>query len=129
LTLNTTVVAPWGAWQCSDFRVTYIQGRKVIRRDAFSVKHVTVHCRDGSALITYCGLGALDLATERNVRISDWLRRLLRGHGRTVDETLILLREQATAHLARPAAIAGVPHTFLVGAFLQRRPWAAVIVT
>jgi hypothetical protein len=55
------------------------------------------------------------------------MRRLVRGPNRTVDETLIRIREEATVELARPAATAGINHTFVVGAFLQRRPWAAVI--
>jgi hypothetical protein len=77
---------------------------------------------DGAALVTYSGLGQVD-----NVDVSDWLRRLLRGRTRTVDETLILRRQAATADLAGPAKRARVEHAFLVGAFLRRRAWAAVI--
>jgi hypothetical protein len=64
---------------------------------------------------------------DRTIHVSDWLRRLIRGESRTLDETLIRIREAATAELAGPAAAAGIEHTFLVGAFLQRRPCAVAI--
>jgi hypothetical protein len=126
VTLNITIVAPWGVWQCSDHRVTWLRRGRPIKTDDLSVKHLGVRCRDGSALITYTGLGAVDLA-KPDVHISDWMRRLLRGDNQTVDETLIRIRKAATAELAGPAATAGVNHTFVVGACLQRRPWVAVI--
>jgi hypothetical protein len=128
VTLNMTIVAPWGVWQCYDHRLTKIKGTRVLcRREDLSVKHVTLQCPDGGALITYTGLGAANLPGERDVPIADWLRRLVRGWTRTVDQTLILLREAATRDLAGPAKRAQQEHAFLVGAFLQRRPWWAII--
>ncbi len=128
MTLNMTIVAPWGVWQCSDHRVTWLewdsrgQRWKVTRTDDLSMKHIGFQCKDGTALLTYSGL-----AKVGNDDVADWLRRLLRGQSRTVDETLIRIREAADAKLAKPAAEAGLEHSFLVGAFLQGRPWAVVI--
>lgn len=127
MTLNMTIVAPWGVWQCYDHRLTKIKGTRVLWREDLSIKHVTLQCPDGGALITYTGLGTVDLPGERNVPITDWLRRLVRGRTRTLDQTLILLREAATRDLAGPAKRARREHAFLVGAFLQRRPWWAII--
>jgi hypothetical protein len=127
VTLTMTIVAPWNVWQCSDYRVSYVERRpngrwKVIKREDNSVKFVTLRCRDGVAMLTYSGL-----AMVGNEHISDWVGRQVRGYSRTVDGTLIRIREAATAELARPAKAGGVVHFFVVGAYLQRRPWAAVI--
>lgn len=128
MTLCMTIVAPWGVWQCSDFRVTYLipdvrhRRYRVDRREDLSVKNIAFQCRDGAALLTYSGL-----AKVGDDHISDWLRRLLRGQTRTLDETLICVRQEADARLAGPARWTGHEHTFLVGAFLQGRPWAVVI--
>ncbi|WP_371599970.1 hypothetical protein [Streptomyces sp. NBC_00564] len=87
-----------------------------------SVKHVIVRCSDGAALVSYTGLGrvgALD--------VSAWMREVLRGESRTVDETLIDLREQATARIGSQAKSLNVQHAFLAGAFLGGRPWAVAI--
>jgi hypothetical protein len=124
LTLVMTIVAPWGVWQCSDQRAAWVVRNQrtgeltVIRTDDSSVKHIQFQCRDGAALLAYSGLAKV--GTDD---ISDWLRRLLRGQSRTVDETLIRIREAADTKLARPAAALGLEHAFLVGAFLQGRPW------
>jgi hypothetical protein len=124
VTLTMTIVAPWGVWQCADHRLIWIERGKVTDREDFSVKHVAVRCPDGVALITYSGIGALG----RKLHVSDWLRELVRGENRrTVDGTLIRIREAATSDLARPAKAHGVVHWFVVGAFLQRRPWWAAI--
>ena len=123
MTLTMTIVAPWGVWQCSDHRVTWIKRGKPIRTEDDSFKHIQVSCGDGVALITYSGLGAID----NDIHISDWTRRLLRGQSLTVDQSLIRIREEATAKLGRRAADAGIHHAFLVGAFLQRRPWLVAI--
>jgi hypothetical protein len=118
-----TIVAPWGVWQCSDHRVSWIKGRKVVRTEDDSFKHIQVSCRDGVALVTYAGLGAID----KDIYISDWTRRQLRGQTLTVDQSLIQIREEATAKFGRRAAAAGVHHAFVVGAFLQGVPWLAAI--
>jgi hypothetical protein len=118
-----TIVAPWGVWQCSDHRVNWIKGRKVVRNEDDSFKHIQVSCSDGVALITYSGLGAID----NDIYLSDWTRRQLRGETLSVDQSLIRIREQATAKFGRRAAGAGVSHGFLVGAFIQGHPWLVAI--
>jgi hypothetical protein len=65
VTLNITIVAPWGVWQCSDHRVVWLHQGKAIRTDDFSMKQVVMECLDGSALVTYTGLGA---STSRGAR-------------------------------------------------------------
>jgi hypothetical protein len=127
MTLCMTIVAPWGVWKCSDHRVTYLKRRpnrqwQVDRRVDYSVKHVAVRCPDGAALITYAGLGRIN-----DVDLSDWLRRQVRNESRTVDGMLIRVREAATQDLAGPAKANDIPHVFVAGAFLQRRPWWAAI--
>jgi hypothetical protein len=115
-------------WQCSDHRVTYLKPKlnrqwQVDRREDDSVKHLQLLCKDGAALLAYSGL-----AKVGNDHISDWLRRLVRGQSRTVDETLIRIREQATTTLAGPAATARIPHAFVIGTFVQGQPWVVAIV-
>ena len=119
-----TIVAPWGVWQCADHRLVWIERGKASEREDVSVKHLAIRCPDGVALISYSGLGALD----RKLHVSDWTRELVRGQNRrTIDGTLIRIREAATMDLARPAKAHGVVHWFVAGVFLQRRPWWAVI--
>jgi hypothetical protein len=127
LTLTITIAAPWYTWQCSDHRVTYLKRKPngqwhVDHREDDSVKHLLLRCKDGAALLTYTGL-----AKVGDDHISHWLRRQVRGSSRTLDETLIRIREAATADLARPAKAASRPHAFAVGAYLQQRPWAVGI--
>src|SRR6266498_3536326 len=111
-----TIVAPWGVWQCSDQRAAWVVRNQrtgeltVIRTDDSSVKHIQFQCRDGAALLAYSGLAKV--GTDD---ISDWLRRLLRGQSRTVDETLIRIREAADTKLARPAAAVGIANTPAMG--------------
>ena len=120
MTLNITIVAPWGIWQCSDLRLTRWPSGEVV--DDYSIKHVAARCTDGTALISYTGLGRVGRDS-----VSDWLRRTIRGESRTVDETLIFIRENATSKLCRAAANLGIRHTFIVGAFLAGRPWAVAV--
>src|SRR5215211_246698 len=122
-----TIVAPWGMWQCSDHRVMHLRRKRnrqwaVVRTDDYSPKHIQLMCVGGSALLTYSGLGMIG-----NNHLSDWLRRLVRGPIRTLDETLIRIQEEATATLAGAAAKAEVIHAFTIGAILQGHPWAVVI--
>ena len=124
LTLVMSIAAPWGIWQCADHRLTHIDGGSVRTYEDTSVKSVALKCPDGIALISYTGVGAIGSA---NLHVSDWLRKLLRGETRSVDESLIYVREAATAILGKPAARLGIPHHFLVGAFLAGQPWVAAI--
>src|SRR5215203_5332540 len=119
MTLNITIVNQWGIWQCSDLRLTTWPGGKVV--DDYSIKHVAVTATDGVALITYTGLGRVG-----GDSVADWLRRTIRGESRTIDETLVLIREAATKKLGSPAAKARIHHAFSVGAFARGQPWILV---
>jgi hypothetical protein len=93
------------------------------------MKHITVRCPDGTALITYSGLGMVGRRNDAD-HVSDWLRRLIRGNKRTIDQTLVRISEAATARFARPLRQHGLEHTFVVGAvFIQRRPSLAAEIT
>lgn len=120
MTLAITLVTPRGVWASADHRLTEIPSGNLVTDQ--SVKYVSVQCSDGAALITYTGLGRVG-----RTDVSKWMREILRGESRTVDETLIDLREQATARLGIPAMSYGVQHTFLAGAFLGGRAWAVEI--
>jgi hypothetical protein len=120
MTLNITIIAPWGIWQCTDARLTRWPDARYY--EDVSIKHLHVGCRDGSALIAYAGWGKI-----HDYSIADWLRRQIRGDSLTLDETLIRIRERATLKLGRVSVKAGIQHTFNIGAFLAGRPWAIVI--
>jgi hypothetical protein len=111
-------------WHCTDHRLTFIDGSSISHYEDTSVKSIALKCPDGTALISYTGVGALQ---QGDVHVSDWLRTLLRGESRSLDETLIFIREAASAVLGRPAARAGIPHHFVVGAYLAGNPWIAEI--
>jgi hypothetical protein len=115
VTLVITLVTPHGTWASTDHRLTAYPGGTVITNS--SVKHVVAACHDGAALISYTGLGRLG-----RIDISEWMRGVLRGESRTVDETLIDLRGQATARFGLQAQSVGVVHAFLAGAYLSGHP-------
>jgi hypothetical protein len=88
-----------------------------------SAKHLVVDCSDGWVLLTYTGLGLV----RGGKHVSQWAREVLRGQVRTVDQTLVDFSEQAIAKIGRDAKQLGVKHVFLVGAFVQGEPRAALI--
>lgn len=114
MTLNLTLINWHGAWQCSDHRDS-IHGRNV---DHAATRHIVLRCRDGAALIAYAGVGRKDEGEP-----SEWMTKILRGDDRTLDESLILLREAATRDLGPTAASAGIRHMFTVAAFFRGVPW------
>jgi len=119
MTLNITMVNKAGVWQCSDFRTANrLSGRLVSDR---SMKQVGIKCPDGFVALTYTGLGAV-----AGVDISDWLRMILRGVNRSVDQALIFVRESATRDLG-PRISGRLHHTFNVGAFVHGHPWLVQI--
>ena len=120
MSLNITIVAPWGIWQCSDHRLTNLQTGAVY--DHYSMKQVTLHCPDGAALITYAGIGNVGTS-----HVSDWLRRQIRGESYSLDETLILIRERASKWIGPQAASGKYPHVFSIGAFFGSAPWVLII--
>ena len=120
LTLNLTIVNPWGIWQCSDHRLTNTVTRKV--EDDYSIKHLILRCPDGAALLAYAGAGRIN-----SLDLSDWLREILRGESRTFDQTCIHIRESSTRDLAPLLRVEKIRHMFSIGAFLQGQPWAVQI--
>ncbi|MCP2247733.1 hypothetical protein [Lentzea aerocolonigenes] len=120
MTLIMMIAATWGIMSCSDHRLTLKPGGK--RDTDASTKYVIVSCPDGSALISYTGLGRAGYSD-----VSEWMRDVLRGKIRTVGETLLDLREQASRELGRESQRHDVPHYFTIGAFVHGRPWAATI--
>lgn len=115
MTLNLTIVSPHGVWQSSDCRLTDIRTGALVEER--SVKHLHLRCPDGTAMIAYAGVGRVN-----GVEISDWLRELVRGETRGLDDTLILIRESATRDLG-PYVERRYHHMFSIGAFLGGRPW------
>lgn len=120
MTLNITLINQHGIWQCSDNRlVDLVTGATLVDN---SMKHVALRCPDGVALIAYAGIGLM----KPDIEISDWIREILRGETRTVDESLVFIREAATRDLG-PALAGRYHHMFTVGAFLNGKPWLAQI--
>jgi hypothetical protein len=119
MSLNLTIINAFGIWQCADHRLVNTSTMKI--EDDESVKQVQLRCTDGSAVISYAGIGKLN-----GVSISDWVREILRGESRTVDESLIFLRENATRDLG-PYLKGRLHHMFTVGAVLGGHPWLAQI--
>jgi hypothetical protein len=113
-----------GCWQSADFRGTHPTSGCVV--DDYLPKQIALRCTDGSALLAYTGVAAAKVANQ-TVRLSDWIRQILRGESRTVDQSLIYLRERATADLGPACAKHGMHHVFTVGAFLGGHPWIAQI--
>jgi hypothetical protein len=88
-----------------------------------STKQFVFKTADGIAVVSYSGIGRLDTGDH----VSDLLVRLLRGESRTLDETLLAVRGFSNERIAPVAWRTRIHHMFLVGALLNRQPWAAVI--
>ncbi len=86
------------------------------------MKQMAFRCRDGAFLLTYAGGGSV-----HNIDFSDWIRKFSRGESRTVDETLILIRERATTDLGKILHKETIRHMFSIGAFLMGVPWIVQI--
>ena len=112
MTLTLMLVAPWGVWQCSDFRLTR-SGRYV---DDWSIKHVSVRCLDAAALITYTGAGWV-----KGFDTSIWLAKQLEGEALSLKETLQLIRTEASSQRVRGGSKF---HAFIIGAFTEEKPVA-----
>ena len=120
MSLNLTIVGPFGIWQSSDHRLVNTTTMRL--EDDEASKSVHLHCRDGTALTAFAGVGRLN-----GVCISDWIRETLRGENQTVDECLILLRENATRDLGPWLRGRRLHHMFTVAAVIGGRPWVAQI--
>jgi hypothetical protein len=95
-------------------------------KDDFSFKHVIVKCPDGDAVLSYAGAGSIPVA-GKYVDISDWVRQILRGPARRLDETFIYLRERATEDLGKLLSERRIAHMFTGAAFLDGVPWVLQI--
>jgi hypothetical protein len=116
MTLNLMLITPWGIWQSSDHRLTDPRTGELV--DDYSMKQISMHCPDGAALITYTGIGKV-----ADTHISDWVRGVIRGRTRSLDETFIVIREQATKWISP----IGKHLMFNIGAFLAGQPWVVQI--
>jgi hypothetical protein len=130
VTLTMMIVAPWGVWACSDHRLTPLDGqRDIIDR---SVKQIVLRTADGEVVITYAGIGSVDVHRgedqwEQDVHISEWLRPLLRNDNWNLDQVQTMIRDWATAKWGPTWSAGGWRHWFLVGGFSRGRPVAAEI--
>src|SRR5262249_17221605 len=106
MTFTLTLINRHGIWQSSDLRLT--DPRSGASVDEYSCKHVALRCADGSALLTYAGLGRV-----HGVHLSDWLREFLRGENRSLDQTVQLIRQRASEDLGRVAR--STHHMFVIG--------------
>src|SRR5438445_10999729 len=119
MTLNLTIVNYSGAWQSADHRITDLKdGRKL---DDESMKIVISRCRDGSFLLAYAGIGTMDIRGDI-ITLSEWLREIMRGKLRTVDESMTFISDAATQDIGQP--LTQHRHLFSVAPFMQTRPWA-----
>ncbi len=114
MTLNLTIVGTHGVWQSSDCRL--IDPRSGCLVEEHSVKHLHLRCPDGTALIAYGGVGRVGA-----VEISDWLREILRGETRGLDDSMITIRESATRDLG-PHLDGRFHHMFSIGALFAGHP-------
>ncbi len=123
MTLCITIAGQWGIWQATDCRLTQEHMGKYEVVDDWSAKHVAVKCPDGGMLIAYSGLGR-----RRQMDLSEWIRRCLRGETRTVDQSLVRLRERANRDLAMPLYSRRMHHAFCFGGYEKGVAWGGVLM-
>ena len=110
MTLLITIVAPWGVWQCSDHRLTDSKGNI---HDDFAPKQVTIIAEDGTALLSYTGIGKIG-----NEYVSDWIAATLTGESKTLMASLDHLRVQLSATVGDSQ-----PLILNWGAFMSGQVW------
>lgn len=120
MTLTLTVINRHGVWQSSDFRLSDPRTGTIV--DDYSMKQMAFRCQDGAFLLTYAGAGRV-----HSIDFPDWIRQFSRGESRTVDETLTLICERATADLGEILHKQSLRHMFSIGAFLMGVPWIVQI--
>ncbi len=121
MTLNITVITPWGVWQSADNRVADKQGKLL---DDYSIKNVGIRCPDGAVLMTYAGYGNVP---GTKTAVSRWIREYIRGETRGLNQTLIAIREGATKWLNATHVKDRIHHFFVAGGYLGGNPWAVII--
>ncbi len=119
MTLCITIANQHGIWQSADDKL--IDRATGLPVPDSATKHVSIRTREGSCFVAYAGVGSLC-----HLETSDWIRRTIRSESLTLNEALELIRVEATRTLSPHSRRMGY-HFFTIGAFLNRRPWAAVI--
>ncbi len=115
MTLVLTVNGPETIWVLVDRRLT-CRGR-ALKENARKI--MFLETSDGVAILAYTGLGATAVGTEP----ADWMSSVLRGHRRTLLQSLGALARALKREL--PAHVVGVPgrgafgHSVVVPAFLD----------
>jgi hypothetical protein len=121
MTLALCIVSSHGIWQSADMRLFDVAAGKPI--SDLSTKQWAAKTADGIAAIAYAGIGRL----ANGDHVSDLMVRHLRGESRTISDTVLAIRGFANSLLAPVAWKEQWQHTFIVGAFLDDKPWAATI--
>lgn len=111
MTLIITVIEKGHIWQSSDHRITKINGDLF---DDKSIKHIHLNCTDGVALLSWTGLAELKDKTRLNV----WLKDVLKAGIGTVDDTLKIITDRASADIGGSFEL-----VVSVGAFINDQPW------
>lgn len=109
MTLILGIIRQDYVWQSSDNRVS-VNGK---RRDDDSIKHVSLRCSDGTGLLSYTGLAEIEGMT-----ISDWIRKLLHGETRTLEQSLVLITQEATKEVSDKHEL-----IILIGTFVNKSAW------
>ena len=139
VTLILAIVAPWGIWQCSDYQLTKYRGKKIVGVADWSPKHLTLLCPDGACLMAYTGQAEASW-TYRSVPVapgatppahaamhgrringttSDWLMHTLSWETRTLDQSLLQVRDSAN----RVSTFRRGVTVFTAPCFLGGRVW------
>jgi hypothetical protein len=114
VTLLVTVVSNYGVWQASDHRLT--SAGRVVLDDA--IKHTRLQSNDGRAIIAYAGFGR----SINGVHLSEWVRRVLRGARRTLQDDMWALKCAADEVLVPLCLENGIFHTFSIAAWVNGKP-------
>ena len=135
-------------WQSSDYRLTKLRDGEIVGTEDWSPKSVYLKCPDGECAIAYSGLAKLGwfrrpmatnfadedrpdwLAAYNDLSgrfvegpVSQWLLETLSGGTRTVDESLIYLRQSAD----QVRAFKWMGTVFCAPCFLSGRPWFVAV--
>lgn len=128
MTLVVTIANEWGVWQCADHRLSVPASGK---KHSSSWKSLHVDCTDGGILVGFSGFGAaLETPSHHEGLVVDWLRGVVRGETRTVEDALDRIHEQANIVLAPQfrqwseddPRLRDLEHTFVFGAFDGKTP-------
>lgn len=117
MTLIITAIKNETIWQSSDNRISIKRlGQKPVFRDDNSIKHVTIECPNGTALLAWTGLA--ELPDYKRTKTSDWISEILRGETRNLNTTLEQIRHKASEEIGDYAFL-----LFSIAAFLDNKPY------